>query len=238
MKNNRQLLSHIIEWDVANWSESIKFWEQHVPNPSNPSQAKVLALGERNGGLSLWLGLKGYNVVCSDYEGVTQECKEMHAKYGVENLMTYQNIDIYDIPFEDNTFDLVICKSVIGGLKLSHHDKTTRTLNNQQLAVNEIKRVLKPEAAFFGAENMRGSHLLHQIRTRYKKGNVGWRHFKVAELKGLFNDYSTKSFAFFGLAPGLTNNTLINKCIYLFNKVLDKITPKSLKYIAFIIAKK
>ena len=54
----------VIEWDVKNWSRAIEFWEKDIPE--NLEGMKVLDIGGRNGGLSLFWALKGADVVCSD----------------------------------------------------------------------------------------------------------------------------------------------------------------------------
>ncbi len=115
-----------------------------------------------------------------------------------------------------------MCKSVIGGLKLERSDPGTRTLANQAVAVREINRVLKPGGYFLGAENLRGIELLHQLRVRYKKGNVGWRHFTMRELSELLNNFSVSELKSFGLLPGLFKSNWINKAIYYFNSFFDQ----------------
>ena len=53
MPSNRSKsdLADIIQWDVKNWSKALDFWENHY---SAKAGMKVLALGEREGGLSFY----------------------------------------------------------------------------------------------------------------------------------------------------------------------------------------
>lgn len=46
-------IEEIIEWDVNNWSKTLIFWAKQFP-PNLNSDSKILLLGERNGGLTLW----------------------------------------------------------------------------------------------------------------------------------------------------------------------------------------
>ena len=46
----------IIEWDVVNWSKALTFWEKYSKPITGGS--KVLEIGSRNGGLSLYAALK------------------------------------------------------------------------------------------------------------------------------------------------------------------------------------
>ena len=53
------LIRAAIGWDVRNWSRALAFWQRHLDD-SHPRRA--LALGERGGGLSLWLASQGIEV--------------------------------------------------------------------------------------------------------------------------------------------------------------------------------
>ena len=59
-----QLIDDIIGWDIASWSEFLPFCEKFLD--SDPIGKQALEVGARGGGLSLYLALKGYEVVCSD----------------------------------------------------------------------------------------------------------------------------------------------------------------------------
>lgn len=62
-KNIINIVRDSIYWDTFNWSKSIVFWESYLK--SLPIDSKALELGcGKNGGLSLWLASRGYNVVC------------------------------------------------------------------------------------------------------------------------------------------------------------------------------
>jgi hypothetical protein len=51
----------IIQWDIENWSKCLDFWDDNI---DLKSPKKVLALGERQGGMSLYFGLNGHQVIC------------------------------------------------------------------------------------------------------------------------------------------------------------------------------
>lgn len=227
----------IIEWDVLNWSRSLDFWENYIQDYI-PSETKVLALGERNGGLSLWLASKGFNVVCSDYGGIQAEVQNAHMEYKGHQNIEYCDVDIFKIPFENEKFDIVIAKSVIGGLKLVHNDKNTRSLENQKLALTEIFRILKKGGVFLGAENLVGHYLINKIRNLYKSGNIGWRHLKPTELMLLLENFSERQYEYFGLVPGLFKCSFINLVIYKLNVLLNQLLTENNKYICFFCARK
>ena len=226
----------IVQWDINNWSKALSFWEKEIEKTADKNNP-ILTLGERYGGLSLWLASNGYKNICSDYEVPESKAHELHKKYKVDDLITYKNIDIFNIPYPDNTFDVVVIKSVIGGLKLSHKDKSTRTLENQKKAVDEIKRVLKPGGIYLGAENMQGG-LLHKFLRNYTKKNTGWRYFTQDDLFFLLDGFSEIKIQFYGYLGTLFSSKLVNSITGAFDKVLSKIIPSKIRYISFFIVKK
>lgn len=147
------LLKDVIEWDVRSWAPCLDFWALVIQR-KQPTSTRVLTVGERNGGISLWFALQGFNVICSDRGGPTRRASELHRYYGVSDRVAYADINVFSMPYSDASFDFVACKSVIGGLKAVNRDATTRTLDNQSRAVEEIHRVIKPGGCFLGAENL------------------------------------------------------------------------------------
>jgi SAM-dependent methyltransferase len=234
--DHNELMTAAIEWDVFNWSNALVHWSGIVKSLNK--DAKILCLGERNGGLSLWFALQGFKVTCSDFGGPTDAARELHTKYGVSDFIEYADINIFELPYPAESFDVVACKSVIGGLKLDYKNKQTRTLENQKLAIDEVRRILKTGGFFLGAENMKGSRL-HQLLRKVLKGkNIGWRHFEVKELRWLLRDFTTTNIVFFGFVGSYFPFTWFNRIFSSLDSILSKLLPNGLLYISFITAKK
>ncbi len=229
-------LKDIIQWDTINWSKALDFWEskfEEVADKNTP----ILTLGERNGGLSLWLATNGYKNICSDIELPKNEVHKLHEKYHVQEFISYQNINIFNIPFEDNSFDVVVVKSVIGGLKLVHTKTETMTLENQKKAITEIIRVLKPGGILLGAENMKGG-LLHSIYRKLFNKNKDWRYLSQLELEFLLADFSEVNYKNYGYLGTLFSVDFMNTIFGCIDNFLSKIISNKSKYIGFYIAKK
>lgn len=90
-------------------------------------------------------GVKAYGVDIFSYcEEATQRCQEEHLASADENVFRMMDMNDYRIPFDDNTFDVVIS------------DQVFEHVQNYPEALAEIKRVLKP-----------GGCGLHVIPSRY-----------------------------------------------------------------------
>jgi SAM-dependent methyltransferase len=228
-------VNDIIEWDVPNWSQLIEYWTPVLEKL--PRNSKVLAIGERNGGLSIWLALLGFEVLCTDREGPTETARELHKKYNVADKIKYGEMDIVNIIDPRTEFDLIIAKSVIGGLKSDPRDKTTRNFDVQLQAVNNIYSMLKPGGYFLSAENTQGSVLLKLIR-RLKGKDKGWRYFTSDEVSKLYKSFSSVQTKAFGVLPTLFASNILNKLSFITNKYLLTFLPDSAKYVSFTAARR
>jgi SAM-dependent methyltransferase len=172
----------IIQWDILSWSKILRYWDAGIDYNNVTS---CLELGGRQGGLSLWLALKGKKVICSDiYGGLASNAREqaelLHGKYHVRELITYQDIDATNIPYE-NYFDVIVFKSIIGGIGRNDN------IENQKKAFEEIYRALKPGGKLLFAENLAGS-LLHKFaRKKFVKWGKSWNYVSLGEYGTFFS---------------------------------------------------
>ncbi len=230
------VIRDVIEWDVLNWSRALPFWAEALAR-YDPARHSVLAVGERRGGLSLWFALQGFRVVCTDIRPPGDAAREMHRAYGVEGRITYETVDALRMSFADRSFDIVACKSVIGGLKKVYADPSTRSLETQAMALREIHRVLKPEGCWLGAENMRGT-LLHRKGREWGDGTPGWRYLAAAEWPVLLRPFRAHEIGYFGFLPTRYGGERLRRACYAANRWLRPLLRPSWNYIAFIRAYK
>ncbi len=228
-------IKDIIEWDVPNWSRLMDLWQPLIE--TLPKTARVLAIGERNGGMALWLALLGFTVECSDRMENFDVAKALHRRYGVIDRITYKALDIVHTATPANTYDLIIAKSVIGGLKANPADPATRNFDVQCKAVHNIHTLLAPGGYFLSAENLTGSFITGILR-RVAGKNKGWRYLNVAELSPLFKDFSEVKVQGFGILPTGTSSHALNRLHFLLNRTVFNILPTSSKYIGFTTARK
>ncbi|MFN9882695.1 MAG: SAM-dependent methyltransferase [Bacteroidota bacterium] len=225
----KELTKDIIQWDVKSWSKALSYWDSKVE--WNKIQHS-LELGGREGGLSLWLALKGKSVVCSDLKDVQKTAEQLHKRHQVSTWITYQDIDATNIPYEEY-FDLIVFKSIIGGIGRNDNYK------NQHKVFKEIYKALKPGGKLLFAENLAASAVHRRLRKRFVQWGSSWRYVSLDEMKEFLSDFSYYDIKTTGLLGtfGRTERQR-NVLSAVDDLVLNKICPDRWKYICYGIAEK
>ena len=226
MNKSQSFIYDVIQWDVKNWAKALPFWEGII-NDFNGKSA--MTFGEREGGLSLWLANKGAIVNCSDYHEFPESTTQLHEKYNVTNSITYSQQDITDIKADDESYDIVMFKSVIGGLGSEEKHRK---------AIAELHRVLKPGGHLLFAENLEATKFHNAVRKKFTNWSSYWcypKYKNTEQLLKAFNTIEYKSHGFFG-AFGRTEKQ--RRFLGRIDAIVCPILPNSWKYILFAVAKK
>jgi ubiquinone/menaquinone biosynthesis C-methylase UbiE len=222
---DKQLVHEIIQWDVQNWAKALKFWGEYLKKSNSK---KAAAFGEVNGGLALWLLKNKFHVECSDLNDL-KNAKELHEKYNYLNQVNYSKQDITNIKFDENSFDIVVFKSVLGSLS---------TIELQEKAINELYRILKPGGYLLFAENLKGSFLHQIIRKKFITWGKSWRYPKIKELEKHLREFSHVNQKTYGVISLFGRTEKQRSYLALFDKVFTIVTPKRWRYILFAACKK
>jgi ubiquinone/menaquinone biosynthesis C-methylase UbiE len=219
-------LEAIFEWDVATWSRSVSLWERHLPAELDGSRA--LEVGARNGGLSLYLAEKGATVVCSDLTDPEERARPGHERWGVAGRIEYRQADTTSLPFEDESFELVAFKSVLGALS---------TAEAQARAMAELRRVLRPGGRLLWAENLAASRLHRLLRKRLPWASY-WRYPSLAEWHEWTAGFTECHLATAGITAALGRSERQRRLLARLDGVLETVTPRGWRYAVFGVARK
>jgi SAM-dependent methyltransferase len=226
---HKDVLRDIVQWDVSSWSKALLYWENNVDWSRIENG---LELGGREGGLSLWLALKGISMICSDLSGVNATAEPLHRRYNVLEYIDYQNIDASSIPYE-NYFDVIVFKSIIGGIGRDNN------FDLQRAVFKQIYKALKPGGRLLFAENLIASPLHQALRKRYVNWGSAWRYLTIEELRNFLQDFSTVEIKSTGVLGVFGRNESQRHSLSLIdNLVMNRICPDQWKYIGYGIAVK
>ena len=223
MQNHKEILKDIVQWDIKTWAKALPFWENNV---AIKKEMKALAIGEREGGMSLWLALKGVNVTCTDYNDFPEETSQLHKRHKVNEKIAYdKGVDVTDLSmYPKNSFDIVVFKSVLGALSKKER---------QQKAFDEMRRVLKPGGAILFAENSKGSKLHVFLRKKFIKWNSYWRYLDYNKDQDLFASFSSVKLTTKGVFATFGRSEKQRKALATFDSIIHPILPPSLNYVIF-----
>lgn len=226
---NSPSLQEIIQWDVTNWAKAIPFWEKHLPTDTHGR--KCLAIGEREGGLALWLAQKGFDVVCSDLKDTEKTASPLHKKYGITKGMSYQDMDATHIPYE-NEFDVIIFKSILGGVGNNNQKHL------QEKALHEMYKALKPGGVLLFAENLTGSSFHRTLRRKYIKWGAKWRYLTRQEVFEMLQPFSKVNMKTQGVIATFGRSESQRSMLGAIDGILTPLTPSAWHYICFVAAVK
>ncbi|WP_292463665.1 class I SAM-dependent methyltransferase [Methanolobus sp.] len=175
--------AHFLAWDEeyrhVRWGgpRSISAVEEHIPPGS-----RVLDAGCGNGRYLLPLSRK-YDVVGTDVAlNALSEARSYLGRSGQYAECAASTITA--LPFSDHSFDAVLCYGV-----LQHLFEIERVL-----AVEELKRVLKPSGVLFievfGTEDMRFGGQEVENNTFIRKGGIIYHYFTEQELVSMLRGFT------------------------------------------------
>lgn len=222
-------MNDIVEWDVENWKHALLFWDAQLPDKEGP--LKCLELGGRRGGGTLWLASKGHDVVCSDLENPEVHAQTLHSKYQLTGAISYEAINATEIPYE-NEFDLIVIKSIIGGVSHSGQDAL------QQKLIDNCYSALKPGGKLLFAENLEASFLHRFARKRFVKWGNAWNYLKIDNVERLFSDWAVCNYRTAGFFGAFGRSEKQRNFLGKLDRFLQPLIPCKMRYIVYGVAVK
>ncbi len=228
---SEKLINDIVEWDVKNWWRAIEYWEETCQFDDMKGK-KVLDIGGRGGGLSLYWALKGAEVICSDVSGDSFEAAQLlHERYGVGNKIKYEVIDATKIPYQ-NVFDIICFKSVLGGIGYDDNfDRQKQALENIYAALNENGKLCF-------CENLIASPIHQYARKKFTGWGSRWRYLTTAEIKELTKEFQTIQFRTFGFWGVFGRTKWLSNILGALDRYTDRLVNEEHRYIISCVCNK
>ncbi len=219
----------VLQWDTASWAPALRYWESAVDWDRVGSG---LELGSNQGGLSLWLASKGVHTVCSDLLDVVKRAGPLHRRYGVEHLVQYRDHDATALPYTEE-FDVVVFKSIIGGIGRDGHAERQRKVFEQ------VHKALRPGGMLLYAENLRASPLHRWVRKRFVPWGASWRYPTVAELESFLQPFARHTLFTTGVLATFGRSEAQRNALARVDKLfVSAVAPRAWRYIAYGVAVK
>tara|TARA_Y100001970_G_C14132147_1_gene802271 strand:+ start:389 stop:1060 length:672 start_codon:yes stop_codon:yes gene_type:complete len=211
------------DWEICNFNKAANYWLNYLTKIDNISS---LELGARNGDISmLFSDLNHSNIYCTDINKIHKK----KLKENKHNKIKFKKIDVLNIDFPNSTFDVIGCKSLLGGI-------CKKDTSNLDIATNEIYRVLKKNGIFIFAENIEGA-FFHQIIRKYYKSS-GWHYPKISNFLKSLEKFNKIEYETTGYLTMLTRNEQFKKRLFVIDELIKNCISKKSKYIIYGIAKK
>lgn len=219
-------LRDVLQWEVRTWSRALPLWARDLP-AQRP--LKALAVGEREGGLALWLAAQGVDVTCTDLNPFPAAMRALHERYKLSERITYAQADVTALEFPSGTFDVVVFKSVIGALG---------SKERQAVAIKETQRVLRPGGVLLFAENLSGSSLHGYLRKRFVRWATYWRYLCWPEDADLFSSFSRVEVARTGLLAPFGRSEWQRDLLARLDRLLELVTPAAWRTVLYGVCTK
>lgn len=220
----------VLNWDVRTWSVALDAWRPVVP--AAPPALRCLEVGAGPGGPTLWLASQGHDVVCTNLAGTREQAFPLHDRFGVADRVEYRDIDLREgLPYRDE-FDVVVFKSVLGGL--GDEPSFARSV------VGEIHAALKPGGVLLFAENLRGGVVHRAARSlAYRMRGTSWRYPTLSELRGLLDRFDDLDLRTNGVAAVLGPTERMRGALAAVDAAgLVRVTPARWHYMAYGVARR
>ena len=216
--NDNRLVRLAFGWNYKSWSHAFKVSNFQLPNRLD----RILEIGaSKHSMVSLIFDGLASEIVISYYSdeqrgGIEQYLASVRQKYHLKSKYVLEQIDATTV---EGSFDIVIMKSVLGGL----FRQNSSTISDATSFIGSlVSRVVKPEGLLISIDN--GKSILERTVSRFGARKNQWRFFRKSELTGAIRqtEFGLISSFSFETRLGYVGYILDNYVIYPLDVILFK----------------
>ncbi len=211
------------------WGRALDFCVGHSSLLPGGTALEVGADGD-DGGLSLFLAARGWEVTCSGLQPPSARKLELHHRHGVASSIRYSCLDVLNPPAEPK-YDLIAFKAVLG--QIGRHER----FDLQRRAVRNLHALLEPGGELWVLEVATATPLHRLLRERRLPHCD--RYLRPDELDVLLAPFTRHERASFGVAPPGRRSGDQHAAVDLLNRaLLEPLTPPRWRAVLAAVATK
>lgn len=211
-----------------------KYLNQKIENKS------ILELGSGTGNLCISCSRKNKNVVGVE---INNDMLQFSLKGDKNKKCTFLKADAQNLPFKENSFDIVFAVDILEHVKSSKKvvDESQRVLKKQGLFLAKVGNFwfpYEPHTSLLGVQFLPkqiADIIIKKLRKEFFYNNKSYSdiHLKsYLELKNMFKNWKLKIHKDFILFPYVKKSSLINRVRNVFKILLPKFFAKDFLIIA------
>ncbi|MDB9892102.1 hypothetical protein OAC99_01495 [Amylibacter sp.] len=216
--NDNRLVRLAFGWSYKSWSHAFRVSNFQLPKRLD----RILEIGaSRHSMVALIFDGLANEIVISYYtdeqrEGIEQYLSSVGQKYDLKSKYVLEQIDATSVV---GSFDIVIMKSVLGGLFRQDSSKVSDVTS---FIGSLISRTVRPEGLLISIDN--GKSILERILSRFGARKNQWRFFRSSELNTAIKqtEFGLLSSFTFETRLGYVGYILDNYVIYPLDLILFK----------------
>ena len=227
---NRAMVRHAFGWNYAAWSKA--FLDAVGSLPSEPRNILEIGAGDLSI-VSLMFDKEGTKITVGYHADMYREpiSKKIESLRIAENLKAQYVVSKIDAFTVIGDYDLVIMKSVLGGL-FRNHSSNLQEINH---FINQLrKRTLASDGVLISIDN--GESIFEKYMSRLGARRNNWRYFKTGQLQ------SAKVQSHFGVLSAFSAETrwgrlgcfIDNQIMYPIDRVLTSMIKSNPTVIASV----
>ena len=216
--NENRLVRLAFGWNYKCWSHAFNLTNSQLPNKVD----RILEIGaSKHSMVSLIFDGLANEIVISYYtddqrEGVEKYLASVSQRYNLKSKYVLEQVDATSV---EGSFDIVIMKSVLGGL--FRHDRSTIS-DATDFIGSLVSRTVKPGGLLISIDN--GKSVLERTLSRFGARSYKWRYFRKSELNRAISqaEFGVISSFSFEFRLGYVGHILDNYVIYPLDLILFK----------------